>query len=462
MKTSEIAEQMCRSELAAADIKAICNSRGFSLSNTGSPALLESLILSDVGLQSAFSSLDRKEIIMLHFLKCWNKPVDITVFERLTGKRSNWYGSFNQRYGDLFKRIKLNMIRKGLLVFSTDASLIFKKTKLERQVFGFPTQFHADLPPPFSSSAVLPGHGEHNAPFIRAKLNQLLQPVPRDETDPFAWSVNAGVLMMGEGEFETDTFRKWQHRQWAMSCSPSLLDEDRSNARLSPLAALDYAFSTLGSDEWIEPVELEPIFRIFCREKTKLDARQIFRQGWEKACLVRQEKDGKRWYRPAPPFQDISGKPRYGDYLHVDDAGGINVNLETIPLNCLEAVSRISRFRIENGVLTAAPDIIRMGRMINEIREASLTKWLTETSTAFSQAFSTVAERWGRQLVHRNLLIAKVKNIGLKVSLEKTFKDGKIIFLPGDFIAFPESVRSQVETLVTQNGFAVKTIDQSS
>lgn len=460
MKTSEVAEKMCRAELVDVDIKAICKARGFALSDTGSPALFESQLLSDVGLKSVFAGLDRKEIIMLHFLKCWKKPVDISIFERLTKKYSRPYGTFNQQYGDLFKHIKLRLIRKGILVYATAPSGFDKKTKLERQVFGFPTQFDADLPSPFLSPTVFPGAGERNEPFIRAKLHQLIQPVATDGTDPFAWGFKDGALLMGEGRFKADTFIKWQHQQWAKTSTPSLYYENLAKARISAMAAMNYAFSTLGPDEWIEPEELEPIFKVFCLEGSKLKAQPILQHGWEKACLARRKKDGKTWYRPASPVQEMSGDPPYQDFIHGNGAGPIQLNLKTIPLNCLEAVSRISRLRIEDRNLTASPDIIRIGRAIEEIRETPLTKWLVESSKAYSQAFSTVSQRWGKHLVHRNLLIAKVKNIGLKVSLEKTFKDGKIIFLPGDCIAFPESVRSQVETLVTQNGFAVKTFVQ--
>jgi hypothetical protein len=462
MKISEITEQMCRTELADADIKAICKSRGFSLSNARSPAVLESMLLSDVGLPSAFAGLERKEIIMLHFLKCREKPVDISVFEPLAEKGISRFGTFNQKYADLFKRIKLRLIRRGILVCASDPSRHDAKTKLERQVFGFPTQFHAELPSLFTSPAKLPGGGELNEPVIRAKLHQLTQPLPADASDRFAWGFSDGVLLMGADEFVTDTFSQWQKHRWASADGSSLFYDYSARARVSPMDAMNYAFSTLGSDEWIEPEEMGPIFKIFCRKGSKLNARQVLHQGWENACLVRQKENGKTWYRSAPSFADISALSRYGDFLDADETGRIKVNLDTVPLRCLEAISQVSRFSVEDGVLTAFPDIIRMGRRHNAIGKSSLRKWLAETSNAFSKAFSTASQRWGRHLVHRNLLIAKVKNIGLKVSLEKTFKNGKVIFLPGDFIAFPESLLGQVESLVIQNGFAVKTIDQST
>ena len=114
----------------------------------------------------------------------------------------------------------------------------------------------------------------------------------------------------------------------------------------------------------------------------------------------------------------------------MDDAGDIRVDLETIPLMCLEIVSRIALFQLHDGCLTASPDIIRMGRIFHEIQKDPLTAWLTETAQAFRKAFQTVSAGWGKHLVHGNLMIAKVKNIGLKVTLEKSFKGETIIFLP--------------------------------
>ena len=458
METAEIVARMCKMELAAADTKAICKARGFSLADAASPGLLENLLISPVGLASAFNRLTRKETILLHFLKCMKKPVDITVFERLTEEKSDWSNTFNQRYGPVFKHIKTRLIRNGVLVFSTDPFLSHKKTKLEQLVFGFPQELHAHLPSPFESLTVLPGQGEFNDSFVRAKLHQLLDPVAASKKNAFEWDLKAGVLRMGESEFKTNAFRLWQQREWAFCTVPNLESAADLHHYFSPMATLNYAFSLLGPEQWVEPNELKPIFDIFCAKGIKLDVHEVFHRGWEKACLVRQTANGKTWYRPARAFLEAEEGPRYGDYLHVDDAGGIRVDLETIPLKHLEMVSRIALFQLHDGCLTASPDIIRMGRIFHEIQKDPLTAWLAETAEAFKKAFQTVSARWGKHLVHGNLVIAKVKNIGLKMTLEKSFKDEKILFLPSDFIAFPEALLSKVETLVAQNGFAVKTL----
>jgi hypothetical protein len=100
--------------------------------------------------------------------------------------------------------------------------------------------------------------------------------------------------------------------------------------------------------------------------------------------------------------------------------------------------------------------------MLEDFRDDPLVAWIRESSEKFSRAFETMEKRWGRHIVHENLLLAKVKNLGLKVALEKTFKDGKIVLLPDDFIAFPQSLLGQVQAVVSKNGFAVKTIQSSS
>jgi len=462
METAEIAARMCKMELTAADARAISKARGFSITDAVSPALLESLLISDMGLKTAFSSLNRKETILLHFLRCMKKPVDITVFERLTEKKSNWSRTFNQQYGDVFKQIKTSMIRNGVLVFSTDPSRSHKKTKLEQLVFAFPEELHSHLPSLFESLTVLSGQGDFNDRFVRAKLHQITDPVAANKKDPYEWDLKEGVLRMGKSEFKTGSFRLWQQQRWASFSVPNLDYAGHSGQYSSPMATLDYAFSLLKPDQWIEPDELKPIFEIFCTKGIKLDIHEVFHDGWEKACLIRQKTNGKAVYRPARAFLEMPEDPCYGDYLNVDDKGGIRVNLETIPLKCLETISLIALFQLDDGHLKAFPDIIRMGRILDEIQKDPLTAWLAETSSAFSKAFQTVSARWGRHLVHRNLMIAKVKNIGLKVTLEKSLKDETIIFLPGDFIAFPEALLSQIETLVTQNGFAVKTVEPSS
>ena len=116
---------------------------------------------------------------------------------------------------------------------------------MEQRVFGFPEELHAHLPSPFESLAVLPGSGEFNYSFVRAKLHQLLGPVATSKKNPFDLNLKAGVLLMGESEFKIDTFRLWQQREWVHCTVPNLEYSDHFHHYFSPMATLNYAFSLL-------------------------------------------------------------------------------------------------------------------------------------------------------------------------------------------------------------------------
>lgn len=462
METDAIVINMCTEELTEADRKAICNTRGFSITDAGSPALFKNLLLSDRGLESAFSNLNHEEIIMLHLLKCVGKPVDITVFERLTEKRSDWFSTFHQQYGDVFKHVRKRLIRNGVLMFASDPSMMHKKAKLERLQFVFPEQHGDLLPSPFASAISLSVQGEWNDAFVRAKLRQILDPVRSDQEDTFAWRLKDGTLLLGEQEFSLDSLERWREQQWALFKTQNLQDAPRPGQFLSPMSALKYAFSLLDPNQWIVPDELKPLLEIFCGKKGTPNVHGVLQHGWDKACLVRHQASGKTWYRPARAFEELPEQPSYGHCLRSDGSGRIRVDLDNIPVKLLETLSRMALFGVEGRSLMASPGLIRMGRVFDEIRKAPLSDWLLEQSQTYSNVFHTVSKRWGRRLIHHNLMFAKVKNIRLKVILEKSFKNGDIVSLPGDVMAFPKSLFDQVQALVIRNGFAVKVSDPSS
>ncbi len=461
MDAIEIVNQMCRMELSAADKKAIGDARGFSPEDTATPEILASSILSDRGVAEVFAGLGRDEIVVLHLLKFLEKPVDVTAFESLRDRRIGRTATFTQQYGELFKQVKNRLVRKGILAYATDASLYSKATKLEKQVFILLPQLHAFLPSPFSSTTVFPRPGEFNDESVRKKLREIVSSSPEKEGGIYALSVKAGVLRMGEGEFGADAFQKWQYWKWAVSVNRMQDSFRMRKSHADPIDALKYAFSLLAPDEYLEPDELKTVFDVFCEEDKKLDFHEICRQGWETGCLARQRQKDKTWYRPAVAYLEIPDVPRHGDYIAALDKGDIAIDLEKVPLKCLETVSRISLFRLENGTPTASPDIARIGRVLVEIKGDPFAAWLAKTSAAYGKAVRTAENRRGGHIVHNNLMIAKIGDVGLKVALEKDLKGQEMLFLPGGFVAFPQILLRWVESVVAQKGFAVKTVESS-
>ncbi|MCD4841292.1 MAG: hypothetical protein K8R08_04690 [Methanosarcinales archaeon] len=56
--------------------------------------------------------------------------------------------------------------------------------------------------------------------------------------------------------------------------------------------------------------------------------------------------------------------------------------------------------------------------------------------------------------------MARVKNLSLKIAIQKAFADsGKVILLSNDFIAFPNDLTKKMEALVNKSGYVIKTIE---
>jgi hypothetical protein len=87
-------------------------------------------------------------------------------------------------------------------------------------------------------------------------------------------------------------------------------------------------------------------------------------------------------------------------------------------------------------------------------------QWLRENVPAFRQTLETVEQRWGQQIVHTNLLIARVSDLSLKVQLERSFPE-KVVFLPNDYLAFPQRLLPEITKVVAKSGHVIRMVEQN-
>jgi hypothetical protein len=109
----------------------------------------------------------------------------------------------------------------------------------------------------------------------------------------------------------------------------------------------------------------------------------------------------------------------------------------------------------ERNTLRAAPSLIKLGRAAPQQRNSPLSLWLAENVPAFGKALASVNEKWGKTILHENLLIARVRDLNLRVQLEREL-GGNLIVLHDHFIAFPSESRSGVERILKKTGFVAK------
>ncbi len=463
MNTSQMLHKMCHETLSNADVKAICKSRGLSAKEAASRALFENFFLSDIGVEAALGSLTKDEIVLLHALKFIGQEVDVSFFARVYSKElvksEYYYGTFTQRYKDVFKRIKTSLIRKGMLLIA-EAGAWKGDTKMERWRFRFPREFERFLPPLIGSSRTFEGSGGVR-PAARHKLLEIVgsrQTSPVQSNKRYRLKIVNAELRMGNEPFRATHLSEWQQACWRTSVSKKKTRTFRQEKDISPIQTSVYVFSQLGKNEWIRPGQLSLPLRIFC--DTDINGEKICAAGWKWGYLARQKTDEGTYYRlPAQDAQD-STSPEH--YLHAAPGHPLLVNLETVPYDSLELVAQISNVQVvDSGQahVAALPNVVKMGNALESIRHHPLTHWLRENVPDFRQALETVEQKWGKQILHENLLVAHVGDLVLRVQLEKAFPNPKdVVFLPNDYIAFPNHLLAAVEKVIAKSGHVIKTV----
>ena len=473
MNPSQMLSQMCHEVLSNVDIKAISKNRGLAAKEVTSRALFENFFLSDIGLAAVFNTLTPEEVALIHLLKSTGEAVDIAFFARVYAdeKQAYFYGSFNQRYKDVFQKVKQALIRKGVLILA-EVPVVNSKSKMERWRFWFPQEFEPFLPPLITSAETFDDEGDIRSDILKQKIRTLTEGeetslLPPAARQAYQLRLVDGVLQIGDKPFREQYLLAWQRDCWGSAIPAPKADEGnhwmarRSNKEnvLPVIEAVTYVFNQLAENEWLRPQQLAVPLKIFTNEI--FDAQEVCLIGWYWGCLARQKKDRKVYYRLAAEKHN----PDPALYLQPDTANSLRLDLDKVPYAALEQLARIAKLQIpKNGrnTLGVRPDLVRLGRALAIVRNDPLIQWLRENVPTFRQALKTVEARWGKHIIHQNLLIAQVNDLGLKVQLERTFSDPqKVIFLPNGYLAFPAELLPQIERIITKSGHVIKRVQEN-
>jgi hypothetical protein len=473
MDAATVVAKMCGEEFTAADFQAVCRNRGFSVKAAGSPKLLENLLLSETGLNAALKALTRDEVVLLHLLRSHSQPVDLPFFHRVYGAGEHaWTRTFTEKYKETFKKVRATLIRRGVLFFADRGEdSVARKPKLERLLFLFPAEFQPLLPPLFTEVLKTPGPGDVNDSVIRGKLMELLgtsqSGLPLSAEKAGAFSIEAGELQFDRKKLRTEHLFRWQRAAWAEHLPgfeekrkvPPWSKGDVLHWSMGIVEAVMYAASELQPGEWFEPASLASILKVFCHGRYMRDSDEFRHEvcdlGWRWGCLAKAEVGGRTCYGSSEGTEAVM-QPK-GWFLP-DSRDGVAVDPARIPLHGIEEVARVSRFAAAQASLHARPDPVKIGRIIRSVDREPVALWLRENVAAFGRAFEDAEKKWGKQVVHENLLIAEVQDLSLRVSIEKAFSQRGLVSLPNGFMAFPQALRPEIEALVLKNGYVVKTM----
>lgn len=463
MELSYMLSQMCHEVLSNADVNAIRKARGFTRNETNSRSQFESFYLSSIGLKDAMSALTPPEIACLHLLNLKSEEVDLTFFDRVYGSARGdspyYYGTFTQQYSDTYRDVKQNLLRRGLLLMS-ELHMHSDNTKMERWRFRFPPEFAPYLPSLISEPQAFDNPGDDRS--VQAQRGKVLEALRQPQTKPplrkaFESVVVGGDFNLGKQPFSVARLTEWQQSAWESTLRVTM-PNDGGNS-LSPVEALRVILSRLPPDEWADIEQIATAYEVFCFRVKAPSLREICERGWKIGGLVRHF-DGKNAYYRLPGTADIppeSVEP--GSYLApLPQRGAVRVDLKTIPFDALETLNLLAHLEVDQNQLLATPSRVKLGRAAPEIRMSPIGHWLGTQIPAFSQVFEWVAEKWGKTIIHTNLLVAQVKDLSLRVQLERGLGEN-LLLLSEEFVAFPIAARAEVEKIVQKGGFVIKTVN---
>jgi hypothetical protein len=404
-------------------------------------------------------NLSAEEVITLHLLHQAGE-VDIAFFERLYGSAGqsgrHYYRTYTQQYKPTFDAVKKSLVRRGLLIMA-EVKLRGDTVQMERWRFALPPEFVPYLPPLLPSISNNES-GETSDHAIRKKLLQLIGGGPALPNDRTPLQVRDGTIWLDDEPFSAARLQDWQKRAWWSSLN---ILKPAVPVSLSLTEAVISLLAGLASHEWVRPESLDPALKIYCFGGKMLPAEKSLHRGWELGLCSRLKVNSISFYRlPAELTPDASDSPLPASVSWIEanpKADSVKVDLRLIPPHQLELFNSLTHLSVdaERNTLRAAPSLIKLGRAAPQQRNSPLSLWLAENVPAFGKALASVNEKWGKTILHENLLIARVRDLNLRVQLEREL-GGNLIVLHDHFIAFPSESRSGVERILKKTGFVAK------
>ena len=458
MSIPQLLHSMC-AELSDADLNVMRKTRGFSASETASRSSFASFFISSIGVAEAMQALSVEEVITLHLLHQTGE-VDIAFFERLYGSAAqpgkHYYGTYTQQYRPTFDVVKKNLVRRGLVIMA-EVKLRGDTVQMERWRFALPPEFVPYLPP-LLPAVTNSEPGETSDHTVRKKLLQLVGGELAFPNDRAQIGIKNGTIWLDDQPFSVTRLQEWQMRAWWES-----LNTSNSNipASLSLTEASIRLLAGLAPHEWTRPESLNPALKIYCFGGPILPAEKILHQGWELGLFERLRVGSAFLYRPAPePTLPDSAAPLPATFSWIESnptMDSVKIDLRLIQVQHLELLSALTHLSVEKDVLQASPSPIKLGRAAPRQRNSPLSLWLAENIPAFGKALTSINEKWGKTILHENLLIARVRDLNLRVQLERELGQN-LILLSDHFIAFPAEFRPSVEKVLKKTGFVIKTV----
>lgn len=466
--------KMYQSGLTAGDKNKIIKARKFPKNAMDNYDLFKTYFLSGEGLPNLLKNLSEREVIVLHILAFNQWIVDVCVFEPAyieMPKPTKHYwgrsGTYTQKYGTLLKAVQSNLVQKGLLVRYEDA--LGGDSKTERQRFMFPAAFAAYLPSPFFSLKELTGNGNHNDASIRKDIKSAIRIRPKQVSGGLAFKNKK--LYLNKDFFNLEGLAQFKLRNWRLTKGAYILANQYFEEGRTLSNFILHHLGQLKPNQWFSEKSITPLLTVWDdpKKRQELDSSNKYQvryqpkewceAGWKAGLLDKQSNAGSSYYRLTSDSKEPSD---YQKHLKFQRDGTLIFDSRTIPVPILIILNQISFFEPSAAVtIPAKPDLVNMSSFSADILAHPLIVWLKENAPTYKTAFATFQKKYGKEIIHGQLLVAKITDLNLRVLVEKGLqKAEQIVVLSDEFIAFPIGALDLVERIVAKSGNVIKRVTQ--
>lgn len=462
--------------LNATDKRSIIKARAFPKETEQNADLLKFYLISEEGLERIIKDLTSKELMVLHILYQNNWVVDISFFAaaytKLTKSSGYGYGTFTQRYQETFKIVKKKLIRKGLILCYM-ANATPNTTKLERWRFFLPKAVADQLPPPFKTTTLKGVKPERDNSYLRHDLQLFSIPKRQTHLRPVLILSKQSKITLNNRLFDETAVQAFQLKVWNEK-NGGQIEQTCHDKGLTLGTFLCQLWEQLAEPKWFKAEELTDLLQVWyfnwAVERLErmhygggtllhipdgIKAARMCVSAWKCGLLEQAKKDGKVYYRPTTtPSTTVSP----ATFCRLDAAHKLYINTSQIPLTDLGILNQLGTWQlIEAGDLQLQPDLTALGQLPEHHLQHPTVQWLKKEVPVFTKAFDKYKKNFGKKIIHQGLLVAKISDLSLKVSVEKLLGD-QVVSLSDEFIAFPKNYLPKVERLVIKSGNVVKRV----
>lgn len=466
--------KMYQSGLTAGEKSKIIKARKFPKNTFDNFDLFKTYFLSSEGLPGLIKKLSEQEIIVLHILAFNQWITDVSVFEAAymeMPKPTKYYwgrrGTYTQQYGQVLKAAQINLVQKGLLVKYEEISGGDSKT--ERQRFMFPATFVAYLPSPFIGLKNLTGNGNYNEEGIRKEITEAIRIRPKQ--------LSSGLLFKDKKLYLNKAFldlkgiaqiklRNWRLTKGAYILASRYFEEGRTLGNF-----ILHHLNQLAPNQWFSENSIKTLLAVWDdpKKRGELDIDKKYparyqpkewcEAGWKSGVLEKQSSGGINYYRLA---SEANESIDFKQHLKFQSDHTLIFNSKTIPLSIWVALNQLSFFDPSSAItIPAKPDLVHISTLPPDIWSHPLTVWLKENAPTYKTAFAAFQKKYGKEIIHGQLMVAKITDLSLRVLVEKGLqKTEQVVILSDEFIAFPIGALSLVERIVAKSGNVIKRVTQ--